>query len=497
MGNYTKLAIKGVSTVLIISLTSALVGYFVRFTLARNLSVEDFGLFYAVFSFLGMIGLFMGLGIDKALIKFIPEFLTKKKLSNVKSSIIITFSILLITNTITIIGIFLFSNSLAQNYFHTEKAVIVLRLMSIVFFINSLLLALRYSFQSFKKMTYFAAIDLLRMLLILSIIFFGFKSNYGILLPIAAYLISPIIILTLFSIIFFKKVFPEFISTKARDYRKNLKSLFKYGIFVIVTNIGLMILGYTDSLTLTYFTGIVNVGLYSVAFPTANALSYFPKSITSIVLPVSSELWAKKKKSLLSAGLKSVYKYSIILILPCVLILFCFSELIISTFFGPKYLPASGALKILSIAMLFPCIYGPNSAFFSGIGKPHINSKIVYTAASFNLVSNIILVPRLGIIGAAITTTFSVFLMALIGSIRVNKFISIKFPLKSWLKTILIGIIFAGSISLLKNALNMNIWIETIIIVFISGAVYIALIFALKVINMKELKTIFNQIIKK
>ena len=76
--SYTKLAVKGAIITLVISLVAAFMGYIVRLILARHLSVEDFGLFYAVFAFLGMIALFKSLGFDKCLGKFIPDFRHRK-----------------------------------------------------------------------------------------------------------------------------------------------------------------------------------------------------------------------------------------------------------------------------------------------------------------------------------------------------------------------------------------------------------------------------------
>ena len=84
MTNYTKFAVKGATTVLIISVLAAFSGYLVRLVLARSLSVEDYGLFYAVFAFLGLFGMFKTLGLDKALIKFIPEFMHKENNSFIK-----------------------------------------------------------------------------------------------------------------------------------------------------------------------------------------------------------------------------------------------------------------------------------------------------------------------------------------------------------------------------------------------------------------------------
>ena len=50
MASYTRFAVRGTLIVLVISLFAGFLGYLVRLVLARNLSVEDFGLFNAVFS---------------------------------------------------------------------------------------------------------------------------------------------------------------------------------------------------------------------------------------------------------------------------------------------------------------------------------------------------------------------------------------------------------------------------------------------------------------
>ena len=72
--NYTKLAFRGAAIGFITSIIAAFLGYLVRLVMVRNLSVEDVGLFYSVFSFLSVINIFKAIGTDTALIKFIPEF---------------------------------------------------------------------------------------------------------------------------------------------------------------------------------------------------------------------------------------------------------------------------------------------------------------------------------------------------------------------------------------------------------------------------------------
>ena len=496
MTNYTKFAVRGAATIFVISILAAFLGYLIRFLLARNLSVEEFGLFYAIFAFLGLLGIFKSLGFDKALIKFIPEFKHQRKNNLIKSSIIYVSIIQLITNTIIIVLIYLLSNYLSIHFFHNNQASVILKLMAIAFFIDSFVFVLKFAFQGFQKMKLFAGIDLIRMILILIVVFIGFKLNYKILSPVAAYIIVPLVLIFIFTPILIKIVFPKFIKSKFVLDVKIFKKISKYSLFVMAGGVGTLILGYTDSIVLTYFSGLENVGLYNIALPTARVLIFFPMAIMGVLLPLTSELWVKKEKVLLKAGIDLLYKYSIIVILPLVFIMLSFTELLINVLYGKSYILASNAMKILVIGMIFATLFAINSSFFSGIGKPKIITKIVYTAAIFNLISNLILIPIIGIIGAALTTTIGYFIMMLMGLIIIRKFIKITMPIKIWIKTFIAGLIFIFIIWFLKKVILLNVWAETAIVLIISGISYLALLFLLKVVNINELKDLYMRIVK-
>ncbi len=181
--------------------------------------------------------------------------------------------------------------------------------------------------------------------------------------------------------------------------------------------------------------------------------------------------------------------------IPLAFMMFSFSDLVINVFFGRSYIPAANAMKILSIGMIFATISVTGSNFFSGIGKPQITSKMVYSAAIFNFIANLILIPILGIIGAAIATSLSYLIMMAIGLINIRKFIRISFPIKIWAKSLIAGLIFTFIIWLLKGLLVFNVWLETAIVLLISGIAYIILLFLLKVINTAELKDLYKRIV--
>jgi len=496
MTNYTKHAIKGTATVFIISILAGFLGYAVRLVLARNLSVEDFGLFYAVFAFLALLGVFKSLGFEKSLIKFIPEFLHAKKYNFIKSSIIYVAAIQLITNSIILALIYLLSNYLSINFFHAPKADIVLKLMALAFFIDSLVNTLKFSFQGFQKMTLFSGIDAVRMLMILILAIIGFKMGYGLFSPIAAYMIVPFILSIIFGWVLINKVFPKFASSKFFVDKSLLKKIAKYSIFVMVSGTAAIILGYTDTMILTYFSGVTAVAMYNVALPTAKILIYLPTAIGSILLPLTSELWAKKEEKLLKAGMDLLYKYSFIIVLPLVFIILSFSDLIIEVLFGKNYILAGTPMKILSVGMIFMTMHLINVNFFLGIGQPQIQSKVLYIAAAFNLVTDLILIPLFGTIGAAITTTLSFFIMMVMGLIYMRKFIMVELPFKVWMKMSMAGLGFIVLIAVLKKLIVLNVWIEAGSTLAVSLMFYTVLLYLLKIVDIQEVKDLHKRVFK-
>lgn len=495
MPNYTKSAIKGTTTILVVSLIAAFMGYVVRAYMARNLSLEEFGLFYAVFSFLGLFGFFKGLGIDRALIKFIPEFQYKKDYSAIKNSIMYAALVQLATNSLVIAGIYIFSGYLSGHFFHHPSAGWLLKLMAVAFFIDNFVFILKFIFQGFQKMLLFSGIDLVRMAIILAVIAIGFREGYGLISPVVAYILTPAILLAIYFPILARRVFPNFLRIKTVASKPLGKYLLSYGMFVLADDFGWLALGYADSIMLTYFTGLVSVGLYNAAMPTSKLLVYLPRAIAGVLLPMSSELWIKNEKGILKNGMELLYKYTILIVLPLALAMFSFSGTILRVFFGGEYAVAGDAMKILSIGMVFGSIYGINASFFSGIGKPQVNSGIVYSAAAFNIIANFIFIPWIGMAGAALTTSLSYFLMMIIGLKCTKKYIGAKLPLKLWLKILCAGSVFVASIWIIKKMLSTNIWVESAVSLFAAGTVYVGIMFALKIVNAGELKEICKKVL--
>jgi O-antigen/teichoic acid export membrane protein len=145
--------------------------------------------------------------------------------------------------------------------------------------------------------------------------------------------------------------------------------------------------------------------------------------------------------------------------------------------------------------MIFLTLAQVNFSVLNGIGKPKEVTKIVVFAAVFNTVINLILIPVMGISGAALTTTLSYFIMLAWSYVSMRKNIQFKAE-KSW-SIITLSFIFLGLLYFFKRIFSltqpsMSLYLEAAISLAVSFLVYAALAFLLKCITFDELKRILK-----
>ena len=494
MANYTKKALVNVGKVFAISIVAAFFGYLVRIFFARNLTVEEFGLFYAIISFLSIFVIFITSGLDRALIFFIPKFLAESKNQSIKNSITYAAIVSFVSNLIFLILLFFFADFLGKNYFHNSSASAVLMLMAVSFFIDGFVLIIQSSFQGFLMMATFSGVDLTRMILLLTLSFIFFKFEMGLFSPVLAYIVTPLILICVYLPLLFIRNHNIFAKNKFIWEKQLFKKLYKYGLQMVFLTVGGVILGHADRLMLTYYKTLEEVGIYSAVFPTAMMFSYIPFAIGKVLLPITSELWSKGLATEFKKGVELLYRFFLIVMLPTSFLIFSFSDLLLGLFYGAAYIPGSLALKILAIGAIFFSLSNINGNILSGIGKPHIYTGIIIFGTVINVLLNAILIPKFGISGTAAATGLSFALMMIIGFYILVKRKLVELPYGRWIKTLLISIAFLFIVDYLNMHIAMNLFIKIPAILIISGFFYVAALFLFRLVTFPEIRELLKRL---
>jgi O-antigen/teichoic acid export membrane protein len=99
--------------------------------------------------------------------------------------------------------------------------------------------------------------------------------------------------------------------------------------------------------------------------------------------------------------------------------------------------------------------------------------------------------------GAAITTTLSYFIIMLMSSYKLDKFIQVKSSLIFWLKVIVSAILFILTATIIKESIEMNQFFEGFICLVAGSIVYVVFCFLFRVVEYQDIKKFLENFIKK
>ena len=187
-----------------------------------------------------------------------------------------------------------------------------------------------------------------------------------------------------------------------------MKQLVKEAIPIAIASVFTVIYFRIDVLMLSFLRGNIEVGFYSAAYRLTEALVFLPTVITTSTFPLMSKYYKDSFDSF-SFAYTRTFKYLFATgLLIAVLVTFA-SDKIIFLAYGLKYQSSAIALQILiwSTAIMFITTLISTTCVSSG--NQQIVSKRALLAALLNVILNLILIPWIGYIGAAIATVLSTF----------------------------------------------------------------------------------------
>jgi O-antigen/teichoic acid export membrane protein len=493
MATYTRRAARGTFFVAISLVTASLFAYLMRILLARNLSIDSYGLFYSVWVLIIFASMIADLGISSAITKYIAKYRAEKKYSRIKTATASAFAIVIVSSLTVILLVFMLSGNLAEWYFKNSSAVFILNILLVFIFLNAVYNVMKAVFRGFQKMLVFSVMEPLKNLAVFVFAFLLFKINLDLLSAPLSYIIS-----TALGILVFGgslgKIF-RFSRYRIASFSSEARKLVLFGIPVILTGFGEIVIGNIDTIMLTYFRTLAEVAVYNVVLPTALIFLFFGGALSIVALPMASELWAKKEKKKIRDGLRLLYKYSFLAMIPAIGIVFEFSEFAIALLFGNQYVSGYLSFQILLAGVFLYVVAYINNTVIVGIGKPGEITKIILIASVLNIVLNAALIPVWGIVGAALATSLSYFLILVLSLLKVKKYVGIKLPLLIWLKTLIVGAIFLLTVHYARTFFAYS-WIQILLSSAAGLAAYIALIFILKLIDTKEISR-YTHLIRK
>lgn len=379
-------------------------GFLLRIFLGRFLGPGGLGLYAMTFTVYSLAGLVGGVGIPTALVKFASEHKgNREKLNPFISSAIINSMIFGV-----VVGFLIFHISgMIANFFNMPELNSLIKIIGIAlpFLIlnNTLLLGLCTGIRDMKLHGLGIAC---RSILLFGLAVLFVSIGWGVKGVVSAIMFSEIGTFIL-SHLLTRKHF----NFSIQDYPQTTKVLIPFGTRLFLASAIFTFNTNADRLFIGFFLTDKDVGIYAIALAIAAAFQIIPGVISRVTYPMMSEYDGKEMHQENEILINKTMKYTLIILSLLGLLIIFLSEDIIFVLLGREFLSAVLPATILVFAMIFFGSMASIGSAFSAAGRPDIPYKLNLVSLSVNILLDMMLIPIIGISGAAIGTATSLMVL--------------------------------------------------------------------------------------
>jgi len=380
---------KNIVSTLIVRLITLVLGFVTSIALARALGPSvrgELSYFLLVFNTIAEYA-------PIAILHSVPYFLKRTSYCE-KHVLSVDFLFLLLVISVIFSGIFFGS---ITGLFLTEYSLVQL-MIGFVFsalhmFSKLLTLYLMANDRIIEMNKIFLITNLAQQFSVLLLWFFGFL---GFPIYILLLLISAVVNLFLTSRCVKLRIVPR------KDFGL-LRKQFNYGIFVYLGALFGSLFYRVDQFMIKNLSGFSELGIYVIAVIIAERVFLIPESITG---PLTGRLYNSQDSATRRLTVESTVRV-VLLITIVISLIGVLLRNMIPILFGEEYAGATIPFVIVLLGTIGASIGKCSYPFFLFIGRPWIHTIVTGISLTVNVGINIMLIPSMGIFGAAVATLIS------------------------------------------------------------------------------------------
>ncbi len=368
---------------------------------ARWLGPTEYGVFSLAFFFIPLAVALAKLGIPSSFARYIPRYEMRNALRDFLKR---TYTLILIGGLFLVLLGLLGVRPLSQFIYGSEKytAIILLCVLSILpdtckESLSATFAGLRvFLLDAVLRFSQFLLFTVSGILLVLS------HAKTGAILT--ANLAATTLVVVLFSLLLKRYLdahpAPREVIREPRFYR----TLFHFSVFFVIAPVVYLMFSYSDRWILSRLTDLANVGIYSVGSRVSGFIYTFGVIMGTVLIPNLSKIWELGDKARVHFLLNLFTKANILVLLFGATAVVVLKDYLVPLFYGPEYLACLPIISMLLVFWLFQCINVTIATYASLLEQTFIPLLCNSAGLILNVVLNFILIPKMGIMGAAVAS---------------------------------------------------------------------------------------------
>ncbi len=466
--------------------------------LGRILGPELYGILIIPVPYVQILTLLSNIGFNTAVIRLIPGYRQK---GDPESARMIYRSAGLLTLGLSIVWsalLFVLARWIAIDISHRPDAFLPIRIYALIIPFLAINAFYAVAFLSMQRGRLRAGLSIVYGManLILPICAILWRKNISLVL--GGFLAAEIIGAILYAVFFHRNVLKD-LATRAGETAKQAVSLargakevFGFGFLFFFANLGWNLINSVDRIMVKFYLPAEELAFYGMAALIITALTIVSSTAGTALIPSLTAAVDKGDRQLFRKQIWNTTRLGLMVLIPAASILFTLSTDIYEIVL-PRYISSAGPLRILVFIGFIDILCRTAWASLVAYGKGGKAAIAYISAASLNIVLNIVLIPRMGIVGAALATLSSFVALAIVLQAMMTAVSGVRSRITDLIHPLLISLVFPALGYVLAGAQN---WIRVIVIILAGIAIFVVIALVTRLIRSEDIARV-TEIIEK
>jgi len=236
-------------------------------------------------------------------------------------------------------------------------------------------------------------------------------------------------------------------------------------------------ISYTDTVVLGLYYPKEVLGFYSIPYKLTYSFQFIPLALIATLYPAMSHLYNKKSPDLGPVFMESLR----ILVIASAAIGFgiaSIASVLVPLMYGPAYTPAIAVSQVLPLVLIILFAQYPIGALLNGSNHQRFQTAAMGVGMVANVVMNLLLVPRWGMMGAAVASLVANTAFLMVSWYKAHQVIALPFGriIGLFFRSIVSGAAMVVVVRLLLGVMPFVIVILLGAAVFVFASVVVGLI---------------------
>jgi O-antigen/teichoic acid export membrane protein len=383
-------------------LVSTGTGFLASIVLTRVITVSEYGTIALVVSLVNTIALFLDFRVEEAIVRFATEYRALGDKGHALQVLRVGLWIDVGLGIATFAVVIILVPFLCRFYPNTETFAHLMRIYALVPLVstaNGSLNAVLTTFRRFDRVASWRILQSVLFLIVPPVL--GIQG--GVEGVVWGHWTVHMVTTSALAIFSWREFQARFHGIEPASIRPRFAEMGHFCLHTTVSSALKSVVDHVDVVLLGAFCPPAEISYYKVGMSGAKLMTLLAAPAQSVLLPTLSQVWVKGDRRQFRRILLRFTVYALCLSLPVAVGMAFVADWLVLLFYPPEYLPAALVIRIAVWGLVVANMRAWGRPAILSMGRPQLLTYLMTAAMVLRVCLNLILIPRLGFVGATCT----------------------------------------------------------------------------------------------